>query len=335
MRNTLKSLLAGALLLCPLMVPAAPTALSSNVMWTHQRADQAAVVEESTLSADLFLQGTLQAIGWTIHLEANTTPDTRGPSALGAQAAAGVATDAQDKGRVQLSEAFASGPFLGGTLHGGLIDLTGFADTSEVANDETLQFLHNDLTNNATIAFPDYDLALAWSSPYLTLMVGKDAGLADSNGNYHRLFALSAHRSGAFALAEIHVNGPLPAPIHLGVWKRDRMADEKASRGVYLDTDQPWGTTRWNLRLGWADDTAQDAARFISLAGEKSWQRWTLGVGHAATLGSGPRHAPDRHVSEGYLRYAVDHHVELSSDVQYLSERRNTWIYGVRALWRF
>ena len=328
------SVLTGGLLLGLIVSTAQAASFSGNVMWTYQQSDRAGVVPETTLSSDLFADGTFKQIGWGVHVEGNTTPDARGPSALGAQAAAGVAMDTKGNGRMQVSEAFLSTPLLGGTLYGGLLDLTGFADTSDVANDETTQFLNNDLTNNTTIAFPDYDLSLVWSSERLTLILGNNAGLADSNGNYQALFKMSELRSGTFFLAETTVDTPLK-PVRAGVWKRDLPDNGKTSWGAYLNTDQSLGGWDWNLRLGWAEESAQDAARFISVAGQKSWQRWTLGLGHATTVGSAPRRASDRQVSETYLRYTLNHHWHLSGDVQRIEQEKTTWVAGLRLLWQF
>ncbi|SIO10696.1 hypothetical protein SAMN05443662_1483 [Sulfurivirga caldicuralii] len=311
---------------------AAPAEVSGNLMWTHQRSDLGAVKPENTLSGDFLAEGHWKQIGWLVHLEGNNTPDARGPSALGAQAAAGVATDKDGEGRIQLSEAFASFGMLNGQLHIGLIDLAGFADTSDVANDETTQFLNADLVNNSTISFPDHDLGLAWTSARLNILLAKNTGLADNGSDYHRLFSLTNHRTGIFTLAETHW---LNESLHIGAWYREGAEDEKDSWGTYLTTDQSLGGLDWNLRLGWADDTAQDAARFASLAAQKSWNRWTLGLGHATTLGSGPLNAPDRHMSEGYLRYRINAHWDISADVQFIRQQTDTWVYGARALWHF
>lgn len=270
-------LFTGVLLVGLVVSTAQAASFNGNVMWTHQQSDRASVVPETTLSTDLFADGTFKQIGWGVHVEGNTAPDARGASVLGAQAAAGVAIDTKGNGRLQVSEAFLSTPLFGGTLYGGLLDLTGFADTSEVANDETTQFLNNDLTNNTTIAFPDYDLSLVWVSERLTLILGNNAGLGDSNGNYQALFKISELRSGTFFLAETALDTPL-RPVRAGMWKRDLPDSGKTSWGAYLDTDQSLGGWDWSLRLGWAEETAQDAARFVSLAGQKSWRRWGWGT---------------------------------------------------------
>ncbi len=331
MKATLRALLLAS---CIGNAYAATPAVSGNIMWTHQQSDRAAVVAENTLSADLMAEGTVGAIGWLVHAEGNTTPDDRGPSALGAHGAAGVATDSRGNGRIQISEAYLSTKLFDGILYGGLIDLTSLADASDVANDETIQFLNNDLIHNTTIAFPDYDLGLVWTSERLTVLIGKNNGLADENGDYQRLFTLTNPHTGTFLLAETSLT-TAANPIRIGIWKHDYQDNNKAGWGAYLNTDQTLGGLDWNLRLGWANDTAQDAARFASLAAQKSWQRWTLGLGHAATFGSGPRHAADRHVSEGYLRYAVNAHFDVSADVQRISEQTDTWVYGTRVLWHF
>ncbi|MBA1333320.1 hypothetical protein QQ73_20495, partial [Candidatus Endoriftia persephone str. Guaymas] len=83
-----------------------------------------------------------------------------------------------------------------GELVAGLIDASSFLDASEVANDETAQFLGAGFVNNPTIEFPDYSLGAVWhydatvDHPGLTLLLSSSHGLADNDGKYDQLFDL-------------------------------------------------------------------------------------------------------------------------------------------------
>ena len=165
-------------------VTAAPALeLETGLTLIGQAADGDA---EASASADLFFSGTAGATRWLLHLEAGSTPASDAVSAHYPQANGdlGSALNADDAGRVQLSELLLERLLSGGwTLVGGLIDASGFVDRSRVANDEARQFLGASFVNNPSINFPDYAPGLALDRP---LADGRDTGLslvlASSNG---------------------------------------------------------------------------------------------------------------------------------------------------------
>lgn len=313
-----------------------PVAVEGGITAVLQRADDSAVDSELLASFDLVT--TFPAAGgkWVVYVEGNTSPRNRGVSALlgEANADAGSALDRDGNGRLQVSELHYFHALGEGLLVTGLLDVTGTLDTSEVANNETQQFLSSSLVNNPTIGFPDYSLGVVYNREFdesrgYSLAVTSSHGLADNpDASYTQLVDIGAKGKGVFAAAE----GLWPAAgtqLHLGVWvntadhaRLDGRPGTKQNYGLYLVADGKMGNSLWNVRAGLANDEVSQAAQFLSAALERPMHQATLGLGLAFTGLSSKDTTPnldDMVQAEGYLRFEPRANVSVTPSVQWLS----------------
>jgi len=282
---------------------------------------------------------------WTLYVEGSTTPAANGVGAWLPQANAdlGSALNAKGHGRVQLSVIHFTHPFAGGALSLGLLDAAGFLDRSEVANDETRQFLALEFVNNPTLKRPDYHLGAAWHfnatrrHPGLTLVAGSSHGLAENGGRYDELVKVSAPDKGLFFAAEGY--GYISRYLwRIGLWANTAPTDhQKHHGGVYFNLDGNEERLRWNLRAGAADAGSNDPKAFLALAGETSLKTAALGVGVAWSRfpRAMPTHENQFHI-ESYLRFDITRNLCISPHLQWLwpspqdSGPKAIWILGVR-----
>lgn len=291
---------------------------------------------ELTASLDLLFTLDHGPGHWSIYIEGNTTPDPGGvalqiPDANGD---AGSALDRRARGRLQFSEFHYVWPISERrALLAGLIDPTTSLDTSEIANDETAQFLTASLINNPTIGFPDYTLGVVYNHGFsdghgFTLMLTGSHGLADNpKATYAELFELGEEEKGVFAATEYQwtTDG---LRLVAGAWLNggdhedlDGSGDSHGNHGVYASLDLRTGGAGWNLRAGAADDRVSRNARFLSTAVEYPLERIVLGAGVARSWLSGRDATPGLdHATqvELHARFELDDHVSLTPVVQWL-----------------
>jgi len=317
-------------------MPDQPIAVEGGFTAIVQASNDSNIDAEATSSFDLVTTLPAGKGKWVIYIEGNTSPRTDGVSnQLGeANADAGSALDRDGNGRLQVSEAHYFYPLGNGLLVSGLLDVTTSLDDSEVANDETSQFLSSSLVNNPTIGFPDYSLGVTYNREKAedwgyTLALTSSNGLADNpNASYSQLVDVDAEGKGVFAAAE----GQWPVvstQLHVGVWintadhaRLDGDTDTEHNYGLYLSVDGRIATSSWNLRAGIANDEVSQASEFLSAAIEYPFSSTTLGLGIAYTGLSDQDDTPDLDdtlLAEGYLRFTPYEDLSVSPIVQWIS----------------
>lgn len=354
-----------------LMMGLSPVALADGnnasiegiVMGTYQAASKSHVGGQDIDgegNGELYLFGTLD-MGpgtWNLEVRGSTTPRSNGVSSFyGSNASVGETTNDSGNGRIAATQFFyelAVGP---GQLRAGLLDPTALLDGDDVANDEYTQFLADSFVNNPTIGFPSFVLGGAYQGQATKnigykLFVGSDSGLQEDDASYHNVFAIGGHRDGyrkgAFTSAELnfHANG---YTAQAGAWydtgrtdQLGRLNGDEHGYGIYALAGIPLGTGRLAARAGIANDDAQAAANFLSLAYQLPVQfsdrDTTLGVAIARTGDSDHLafNSEPIYQLEAYWRINVAGPLYVSPDVQYVnnagfdSDRDGVLIGGAR-----
>jgi porin len=317
-------------------MPDQPIAVEGGITAVLQVPDDKRIDAELVSSFDLVTTLPAGDGKWVIYVEGNTTPKTGGVSTMlgEANADAGSALDRDGKGRLQVSELHYFHPYADGLLVAGLVDVTASLDGSEVANDETSQFLNRALVNNPTIDFPDYSLGVVYNREAsegkgFSLALISSHGLADNpDASYAQLVDIGADGKGVFAAAE----GQWPVAgtqLRAGVWintadhlQLDGGADTAHNYGVYVVADGHLATGMWNLRAGLANDKVSQASHFLSAALERPMSKATLGLGIAYTGLSSKDTTPqqdDMLLAEGYLRFTPHQNISVTPSVQWLN----------------
>lgn len=266
----------------------------------YQVADDDRVDPELAASADLFVTFRRPQGEWLIYVEAGTTPDANGISAIypTANADAGSVLNRDGDGGLQLSELNYTF-FIGNDrkLIVGLIDPSAWLDRSRIANDENVHFLNGSFVQNSTIEFPDYTLGgvFRWlgseSRPEISLVVASSDGIADlPDRSYQDLLNLTAAERGAFIgmgaswLRE-------RTSMRFGAWLRSDdhavagSPDEQESNyGVYGVFGFQSGENALNVRLGIAHEDVSVATRFAAIAYERKNRLGLFGAGLAKTF---------------------------------------------------
>lgn len=307
--------------------------LAAGLTTTAQSTDDDRVRDELQMSADLELSLPAGPGTWSLHLEGSTGQRSSGVSSvLGeANADAGSALDAEGDGRIQISELHYSLPAAGGMLTAGLLDVTGFLDGSEVANDEGAQFLGSFFVNNPSIEFPDYTLGGAWrrepvNGPGISVVLTSSHGLADNSATYYRTFDVSDDDKGVFAAGELdwHID---TTTLRVGTWLHsgdhaplNGTGGNENNFGVYSSIDGVIGTGKWNLRAGVANADVSNTAGFLAAAYERVLGPATLGVGLARAFASSDLGAgrDDITQAEVYARFDLSRHIHLTPSIQYI-----------------
>ncbi len=291
--------------------------------WQHAGAVRAANDE---LLASLDLVATLPKGNgvWTLYVEGDVTPSPAGSSTLDpvVNADAGTALDGEGAGRLQVSGLHYSHPVGEGSVTFGLLDPARFLDASEVANDETRQFLAAALVNNPTIGLPDYTLGAAYHydaeqwSPGITLLFADGAGLAGGKGSYAELFSL---QGGLFSALELYWQ-PAPLTMRLGGWHRTLpMSGTNGGerRGFYALAEGELEGLRWNLRGGIAGGVEVQTDSYVAVATALPFGDVTVGAGWAYLDRKGG--TPVEQV-ECYVRADVGEALQLTADLQWLEQ---------------
>lgn len=313
--------------------PAHPITMEGGFTAIAQASDDSNIDAELTTSFDLVTTIPAGSGSWVSHIEGNTSPKNEGVSSyLGeANADAGSALDRDGNGRLQVSEIYYSHPLNDGFLLAGLLDVGGSLDGSEIASDETTQFLSSSLTGNPTIGFPDYSLGATYNRELSEgrgyfLALSSSHGLADNpDASYSQLVDIDADGKGVFAAAE----GLWPVAgtqLHAGVWlntadhsQLDGSTGTEQNYGVYLSVDGKAGVNHWNLRAGMANDKVSQASQFLSAAIEHPLSNTTLGLGIAYTGLSDQDDTPEQDdmlQAEGYLRFTPYENLDVTPSVQ-------------------
>ena len=330
---------------------------------TYQHADATQVDDEFLLSFDLVTTIPSGPGEWIVYVEGSTTPPDDGVSSVlvEANADAGSALDRDAKGRLQVSALNFSLPLGRDSITIGLLDPTGFLDASEIANDETSQFIATDFVNNPTIEFPDYTLGGAYHHehrgdsliPGYTLVLTGSHGLADNpERSYAELVDLHEAGKGAFAAAELYWELP-DAILRIGFWGRDDDHEKlhgdtgtEGNYGLYGVADITLGGASCNLRWGLANGAVSAAADFLALAVEYPLLGQTLGVGLSRSGASADLDdGRDAYHAEVYLGIKLTTVLRLTPSIQYLKNSGLTspddglpdevWVAGLRATYGF
>jgi len=280
--------------------------LASQFTWEggvtaiYQAADDDQVDPELTASADLSITFPRNTGEWLIYIEASSSPDANGISALypTANADAGSVLNKDGDGGVQISEVNYTFRIKDDrSLMVGLINPSAWLDRSSIANDENQQFLNGSFKNNATIEFPDYTLGgvFHWSGaesrPEVSLVIASSDGKADvPDRSYQDLLKLTSDERGAFLGIDVgwlHEN----TSMRLGAWLRSddhvvvNSPDEtETNYGVYGLLDWRSGVNAINFRLGAANEDVSVAAQFAAIAYQRETRLGQLGVGVAKTV---------------------------------------------------
>ena len=248
----------------------------------------------------------------------------------------------------------------------GKIDLTNYFDASEVANDETTQFLSTGFVNNLAVEFPDngpgaritaspselIDISFGWMA---VEQHGEDAG--DSSWN--------DIGRGSFAIGEIDLKpifAELQGNYRFYAWymnadheEWDGSDDDQEGSGFGLSFDQQLipDTLTAFARAAWQDEDIYEIEAHYSaglqLAG-KFWNRADDVVGLAYgfakisneyedynKIAGDDNIDDDEHHIELYYRYVFNDHFALTADYQWIknpagdSDADNASVFGLRS----
>jgi hypothetical protein len=311
-------------------------AVEAGITVVAQGANDSAADSELTSSFDLVANLPLDGGELVVYVEGNTSPSSHGVSALlpEANADAGSALDRDGNGRLQVSELhYLRRLDEHGALIIGLLDPTASLDTSEVANDETTQFLDTSLVNNPSIEFPDYTLGMVYNREMsdnfgFTLLLTGSNGLGDNpDASYAQLVDVNDDGKGVFAAAELGF-ARSDYVVRGGVWintadhaELDGPDDSEDNYGVYAVVDGAVGEGAWNVRLGAANDKVSQTAGFASVAVEYPAGPAMLGLGVARSWLSDEDKTPDLDdatQAEVYARFDVRDSFSLTPSLQWL-----------------
>lgn len=343
-----------ALLLLSLPL-SAQWALEGSITGVAQRSDDRTARSARSASADAFVFYTADWGALLAHLEASTTPDTRGLTAAypEANADAGSALDARGKGRIQLSElSYQSPRWLQQQLVLGLIDPSAWLDRSRITSDENLHFLNASFVNNPTIPFPDYTLGAVWQwreregAPGLTVIATRARGLLDFERRAHReLFDdEQGGHGGFFGLGSGWRGGNWR--LRYGGWlrvdndiAREDPALSRSRQGAYAVAGYLADAVQLNLRLGFSEGRGEEVRQFLAIAAERPLRFGLVGAGLARSVHapqSGPRRR-QRDDAELFLRLPLRSNggAHLTPSVQYVQGGTggDAVIYGLRLHW--
>ena len=308
-------------------------AVDAGTVMTFQHASDTRINDELLASLDVVSTIPTAHGHWMIYLEGNTTPRQRGVSSLLPEANqdAATAVDRDNTGRLQVSALHYLWFQGNGAFVVGLINPAGPIDNSDIANNETRQFLATTLVNNPTVAHPDYALGMVYfyKPDYkkldVTFLLSSSHGLADNpNKSYSELVDVTEAGKGIFAVVEL-VWKETQHTWRSGVWVQtadnaylDGSGNTTDNYGIYLSSDHLIGEYGLNLRLGLANPRVSEAAQFIGLAVEHAIGKNHAGIGYSYTFVSDDAGAGkgDRSQAEAYYRYDLAENFSISSSIQ-------------------
>lgn len=313
------------------------------IVGTYQAATESQVNGQDVddeVTGQFYLYGTLDMGpgAWNLEIRGGTTPTENGVSTFYASnGLVGETLDADGDGRIAVTQLFYELPIATGQFRLGLLDPAAVLDGNDVTNDEYTQFLADAFVNNPTIAFPSFVLGAAYQGDATRtvgykLFVSSDSGLEEGDHSYGNVFDIdgdrNGHDKGAFTAAELfwHADG---YSLKGGAWydtgKVDQLgsAGETNGYGLYALAGAPFGGGRLQARAGIANDDAQAAANFLSLAYQLPIQlanrETMLGLAIARTGASDQlADAEAIYQAEAYWRINVVGSFYVAPDIQYI-----------------
>jgi len=262
-----------------------------NGLDTHGRSGRFSGSYDVEIAADLQALAGLKGLSLFVHAEGGW-PDTEGINESMVGSAFGVNADALGNRSIDVVEALVEWSLFRDrlTLTAGKVDTTCFFDTSEFANDETIQFLNGALVNNPTIPLPDYGLGVILSARLTdrwTVTAGAVDAEADGRetgfrttfgGEDYFFYALETGLTTEWDSA----GSPLTGNYRLGLWydpqpkaHADRDQEHRDDVGLYVSVDQmllwenddPEDSQGLGLfaRYGYADEKRNDVVGFWSV----------------------------------------------------------------------
>lgn len=225
---------------------------------------------------------------------------------------------------------------------GGIIDPTFYVDENAYANDEYRQFMNTVFVNTPSDALPGYDWGgvLVWKYQDWTFSaLGMNVGENDAGNNYN-FYGVEADYhletplgEGNYRVLYSGTSSAYPNPAGTRLERRQALS---------LSFDQALGEVVGAfLRLGWQSDDPAVSVKALYSGGlnlkGSAWGRDSdnIGIGYAYLRG-GSSDFTHGHVFETYYRLAIDEHLALTADLQYLAERYQGsddpkgWIGGLR-----
>jgi hypothetical protein len=340
--------------------PDAP-AYEAGVTMTYQDSDDNNLESEGFASFDFVANIPARNGILTMYMEANTSPQADGVSSVLGEVNAdlGSALNDKDDGRLQLSVLHYMIYLGNDALVFGLLDPTGPLDNSDVANDETSQFLGGTFVNNPTIAFPDYTLGAVYflkpeqSNTDFTFLLSSSNGLGDNESrDYDDLFNIGNDEKGIFAAGEMkyHLDNH---QIRAGAWIQTAENEQldgtgtDDNYGVYLSSDHSYEIGNFNIRIGFANEDVSEAESFYSIAYETEIQGSTVGVAFSQTNVSDKADSAldDTRQFEVYGRFDINEQFHITPSFQWLEnsnfDASNTVhddeiaVYGLRVNYLF
>jgi hypothetical protein len=346
-------------------IEAAEIVWEGGVTSIFQDADDSRVNSELTASADLFVTLPQSNGEWFLYIEASTSPDDDGVSAIypTANADAGSVLDREGNSHLQVSEFHYTFHMSDDRrLMVGLVNPSAWLDRSRITNDENTHFLNGNFKNNATIEFPDYTLGAVMrlsgsgSRPEVSLVIASSQGISDlPDRSYQELLDISADNRGAFVGADAKwLRGQ--TALRVGAWLR---AEDHPVAGSTDESEKNYGlygVLGWhdagnalNFRLGLANKDVSVATHFAALAYERSTAIGLLGLGVSKTrISNSFRQADleDIAAAEAFLRIPIgDSNGQITPSVQYVqnpgfdalgaTSSSSAVVAGVRLHWSF
>lgn len=357
-----------ALAICLLaagVIEANESTWEGGVTSVFQAADDSRVNSELTASVDLFITLPRSNGEWLLYLEASTSPDDDGISAIypTANADAGSVLDRDGDSHVQVSEFHYTFHMTDERrLMVGLVNPSAWLDRSRITNDENTHFLNGNFKNNATIEFPDYTLGavMRWlgseSRPEVSLVVAGSKGISDlPDRSYQELLDISSDDRGAFVGADAKWLRDRRT-FRLGAWVR---TEDHPVAGSPDETEMNYGlygVVGWhdagnalNFRVGMANEDVSVATQFAAIAYERSTRIGLLGLGVSKTRISNSFRQSDLDdiaAAEAFFRIPIgDSDGQITPSVQYVENpgfdtsgpttSSRAIVAGVRFHWSF
>jgi len=325
-----------------------------NGLGTHQKSGRFSGSYDLEIATDLEQLLGITGLGLFVHSEGGW-PDAEGIDEAMVGSVSGLNADAGGNRSLDVVEVVLEWSLFDDalTLMAGKMDMAGFFDASEYANDETAQFLNGALVNNLTIPLPDYCLGVVLST-HLTdsWYVAAGAGDAEADGRETGLRTTFDGEDYFFYALETglateldSVNGPLPGNYRLGLWydpqpkaHSDATGEYRDDLGLYASFDQmlfressdPEDSQGLGLfaRYGYADAKRNDIETFLSVGLHyqgliESRDNDVLGLGFAqAGFSNGASDsftADSERVVELYYNAQIAPWIAVSPSLQYLS----------------
>ncbi len=333
--------------------------IEGGANYTLQNANANGISNEAFAPFDLVISKKMWGGDIVAYIEANTTPSNDGVAAVigDANGDVGSALDKNGVGTIQISELHYTREIVSSELTMGLVDLTGFFDINDYANDETTQFLAGVLVGNPSIEFPDYTLGLVYHGHViadtlsLTAAVSSSHGIGDNDDpSYNKLFGVSEKRKGLFAAVQANYSINDNTKLNAGIWTNtadhenlDGSASGKINNGVFLNADANFGIVGVNARLGWANNEVSETGTFYSLATELTTPIGPIGLGLASSVLSADAKntgMDNSTLTELYYRADLNDHISISPSIQFINNAnfdssgdvydKSLTIYGIR-----